>query len=112
MIGMTVYYSAKNTAETARCHHSFGKQKLENGVASFGSGVIWNGIYFERTVIPAKAGIQSVDSLSPRTCGVDSRFRGDDCDLRRPCLANDTRTPVSSFLTCFARVPRIEGLHR
>jgi hypothetical protein len=31
MIGMTVYCSAKDTAETARCHHSFGKQTLENG---------------------------------------------------------------------------------
>ena len=69
-------------------------------------GVIWKGIQFEMPVIrakapvipakapviPAKAGIQSVDSLYPKTCGVDSRFRGNDRDFERPCLANDTST--------------------
>ena len=34
---------------------------------------------FEGPVIPAKAGIQSVDSASPKVCEVDSRFRGNDC---------------------------------
>jgi len=57
-----------------------------------GSGVIWRGVRFETPVIPAKAGIQSVDSASPKVCGVDSRFRGNDCDFQRPGLANDTTT--------------------
>jgi len=57
-----------------------------------GAGVIWNGIPFETLVIPAKAGIQSVISAFPMACGVDSRFRGNDCTSERPCLANDTST--------------------
>jgi hypothetical protein len=40
---------------------------------------------------PAMAGgIQSVDNAFPKVCRVDSRFRGNDCGLERPCLANDT----------------------
>jgi hypothetical protein len=61
----------------------------------FGRGVIWNIIPSETPVIPAKAGIQSVNSAFPKVCGVDSRFRGNDCGLEPPCLANDT---TSSFL--------------
>jgi len=57
-----------------------------------GSGVIWNIIPYETPVIPAKAGIQSVDSAFPKVCGVDSRLRGNDCGLGRPFLANDTTT--------------------
>ena len=55
-----------------------------------GAGVICNGIPFETPVIPAKAGIQSVESASAKVCALDSRFRGNDCDVRRPCLAIDT----------------------
>jgi hypothetical protein len=47
---------------------------------------------FETPVIPAKAEIQSVDSAFPKVCRVDSRFRGNDCGLERPCPANDTST--------------------
>jgi hypothetical protein len=61
-----------------------------------GSGVIWNIIPYETPVIPAKAGIQSVESAFPKVCGVDSRFRGNDCGLERPCLANDTTTAGSA----------------
>ena len=57
-----------------------------------GIGGIWNGIRFEIAVIPAKAGIQSVDGAFPTVYGVDSRFRGNDCGLERPCSANDTTT--------------------
>ena len=57
-----------------------------------GGGVIWDGIPFETPVIPANAGIQSVDSAFPKVCEVDSRFRGNDCGFERPCLANDTST--------------------
>jgi hypothetical protein len=46
---------------------------------------------FKAHVIPAKAGIHS-GSLYRYYLAVDSRFRGNDCDLRRPCLANDART--------------------
>ena len=63
-----------------------------------GIGVIWNGIPYETPVIPAKAGIQSVNSAFPRVCGVDSRFRGNDCGLEPPCLANDTSTTVRGRL--------------
>jgi len=55
-------------------------------------GVIWNGISYGTPVIPAKAGIQSLDSAFPKVCGVDSRFRGNDYDMHRPRLANDTCT--------------------
>jgi hypothetical protein len=61
----------------------------------FGSGVIWNIIPYEKPVIPAKAGIKSVDSVFPKVCGVDSRFRGNDCGLQRPCRANHTTTRAS-----------------
>ena len=54
-----------------------------------GSRAIWNGIPFETQVIPAKAGIQSVDRAFPEVCRVDSRFRGNDCDFERPRRAND-----------------------
>jgi hypothetical protein len=57
-----------------------------------GFGVIWDGIPFGTPVIPAKAGIQSAGSVFPKVCGVDSRFRGNDCDFKRPHLANDTVT--------------------
>src|SRR5208337_97972 len=57
-------------------------------------GVICNGIPYEAPVIPAKAGIQSEDSAFPKACGVDSRFRGNDRGLERPCLPNDTTTPA------------------
>jgi hypothetical protein len=53
-------------------------------------GIIWDGIPFETPVIPAKAGIQFVDSTFPEVGRVDSRFRGNDRGFDRPCLANDT----------------------
>ena len=58
-----------------------------------GGRVIWNGIHFETWVIPAQAGIQSVDSLFPKSCRVDSRFRGNDWGLERSPNPNDTNTP-------------------
>jgi AbrB family looped-hinge helix DNA binding protein len=66
-----------------------------------GSGVIWDVIPFDATVIPAKAGIQSVDGTFPKTCGVDSRLRGNDCSLEHPCGANDATTDFSCVLNCF-----------
>ena len=62
------------------------------GKRTGGAGVIWNELPFETLVIPAKAGIQSVGGAFPTACGVDSRFRGNDCTWERPCLANDTST--------------------
>jgi hypothetical protein len=47
-------------------------------VRGVGVGVIWDGIPFGTPVIPAKAGIQSVDRAFPKVCRVDSRFRGND----------------------------------
>jgi hypothetical protein len=40
------------------------------GSAAQGARVIWDGIAFETPVIPAKAGIQSVDSTFPKVCDV------------------------------------------
>jgi hypothetical protein len=40
-----------------------------------GNGVIWNVIRYETPVIPAKAGIQPVDSAFPEVYGVDSSRR-------------------------------------
>ncbi len=64
-----------------------------------GCGVIWNGDPLEPPVIPAKAGIQSDDTTFPEGCGVHSRFRGNDCGLQRPCLANDTSTRLQGGFT-------------
>ena len=54
-----------------------------------GSGVIWSISPNETPVIPAKAGIQSVENAFPKVCRVDSRFRGNDCGLEHRCLPND-----------------------
>jgi len=48
-------------------------------------------------VIPAKAGIQSVDRPFPKGCGVDSRFRGNDYGLDGPSLANNINTLSAPF---------------
>ena len=64
-----------------------------------GSGVIWRGTYFERPVIPAKAGIQSVNSTSPKVCRVDSRFRGNDRRLLRDATPKDLTTEKAGSLT-------------
>jgi hypothetical protein len=45
------------------------------GVVSFSMGG-----RLEASAIPAKAGTQSVDIAYPKPCGVDSGFRGSDCD--------------------------------
>ena len=74
-----------------------------------GAGVICNGIPFEILVIPAKAGIQSVGGAFPMACGVDSRFRGNDCTWERPCLANDTSTEKPR--TSHGGGPRYAGSH-
>jgi hypothetical protein len=73
--------------------------------AGAGAGVIWNGGSTRAAghSRPAIAGgIQPDDSTFPTVCGVDSRpsassgqaFRGNDCGLERPCLANDTSIRV------------------
>jgi hypothetical protein len=46
--------------------------------ASAGSGVICSYRPLAYAVIPAKAGIQSLDNAFPEVCGVDSRFHGND----------------------------------
>ena len=58
-------------------------------------GVIWNGIPYETSVIPAKAGIQSAGCTFPKVCRVDSRFRGNDCNLHRRSR-NYTGTPAQN----------------
>jgi hypothetical protein len=63
--------------------------------------VIWNIIPYETPGIPTKAGIPSVDSAFRRVCGVDSRFRGNDCAMEHPCLASDTTYPAVLNLTIF-----------
>jgi len=64
-----------------------------------GAGLIWNGDPLEPPVIPAKAGIQCDDSTFPKVCGVDSRFRGNDCALN-DCALYDTSTRMLDSLHC------------
>src|SRR5208283_1180572 len=45
-------------------------------------------------VIPAKAGIQYVRRSVAKVCGVDSRLRGNDVRLGRPCCSNNTSTRI------------------
>src|SRR5271157_4072277 len=71
------------------CHDSPCDCKVSRQVTVAADSVIWNIIPNQTPVIPAKAGIQSVDSAFPKGCRVDSRFRGNDCGLERSCLAND-----------------------
>jgi hypothetical protein len=47
-----------------------------------GPCVIWNDIPCKTPVIPAKAGSQPVHSMFAEVCGMDSRFRGNDCWLQ------------------------------
>ena len=56
------------------------------------AGVSWDGIHFETPVIPAKAGIYFASLWKCTADGMDSRLRGNDGALERPCLANDTNT--------------------
>jgi hypothetical protein len=61
--------------------------------AKAGIQFVVDGTPFETQVIPAKAGIQPVVlGAFPMICGVDSRFRGNDCAWERPCIANDFTT--------------------
>ena len=81
-----------------------------SGTRRAGSGVIWDCIPYEPPVIPAKAGIQSVDRAFPRVCGVDSRFRGNDDGLERPCLANDTTSRRAELIDRIRPLAYIESL--
>jgi hypothetical protein len=56
------------------------------------AGVICETWALEAVVIPAKAGIQSLDSAFPQVCRVDSRFRGNDWRFERDPIPNDTAT--------------------
>jgi hypothetical protein len=67
----------------------------------FGPGVIWNGIHFERPVVPAKAGIQSEETAYFRTLAgwipalrqaQGKLFAGMTAACTRPRLASDTCT--------------------
>jgi hypothetical protein len=61
----------------------------------------------EKTVIPAKAGTQSVESAFAKVCEVDSRpsassgqaFRGNDSRLVNDRIPNDTNTALTPSLT-------------
>jgi hypothetical protein len=55
-------------------------------------GVVRNGIPYETPVIPAKAGIHTASLWKGGVNRLDSRFRGNDCDLQRLRPANDTIT--------------------
>ena len=63
-----------------------------------GSGVICGARAFQAAVIPAKAGIQSVDNSFPKVCGVDSRFRGNDWGREHRSCANDATTDPDELL--------------
>ncbi len=72
---------------------------FEGEAVATDGGVIWSWIPFATPVIPAKAGIQSVDGAIPMDCGVDSRFRGNDCSREHPCLASNTTTFPPNAMT-------------
>jgi hypothetical protein len=46
-----------------------------------------------------------MDSAFPKVCGVGSRFRGYDCGLEHPCLANHTSTQVGGGIVLLAGPP-------
>jgi hypothetical protein len=59
---------------------------------------------------PAMAGgIHPVGGAFPMACGVDSRFRGNDCTWERLCLANHIFTPSSQ---CWVLPRSTEGSSR
>jgi hypothetical protein len=60
-----------------------------------GSGVISNALRYPTPVIPAKAGIQCMESGYLKVCGVDSRFRGNDA-VWRARLSRMTLLPATS----------------
>jgi hypothetical protein len=60
--------------------------------AAGAAGGICDRTVSEAPVIPAKAGIQCIDRALHDPGTVDSRFRGNDCGVQRPGLANDTDT--------------------
>ena len=63
-------------------------------------GVIWDGI---PSVIPAQAGIQSVDSAFPRVCRVDSRLRGNDfAPIDTSIRPTDHRPRTTDYGRCFS----------
>ena len=68
------------------------------------SGVIWIWGRLAYAVIPAKAGIQSLDNAFQEVFGVDSRFRGNDGVGEQPFDASDATTTGQgmSCLTCSA----------
>jgi hypothetical protein len=57
-----------------------------------GSGVIWITTAMKTSVIPAKAGIQSVGNAFQMTYRLDSRLRGNDDTGEAPCPGNDRTT--------------------
>jgi hypothetical protein len=57
-----------------------------------GSGVIWSQRPIAYAVIPAEAGIQSLDNAFPGVYSVDSRFRGNDGVGEHPFDANGATT--------------------
>jgi len=59
----------------------------------FGTGVIWNGIHFERPVVSAKAGIQAEETAYFRTLAEwILAFAGMTAACSRPRLASGTCT--------------------
>jgi hypothetical protein len=63
---------------------------LLSGVST---GLICGQLALQASVIPAKAGVQSVDSAFPKVCRMDSRFRGNDRRFVRSGIPKDTATP-------------------
>jgi hypothetical protein len=63
------------------------------------SGVICSQRPLAYAVIPAKAGIQSLDNAFPEVCGVDSRFRGND-GVRSTLSMQMTPLPRAVLVAC------------
>ena len=74
---------------------------MGKGIADFGTRVLWSWIPFERHVIPAKAGIHSLNLWKCAAVQMDSRLRGNDGTGEHPFLANDTSTQIFRWSKLF-----------
>src|SRR5438876_3003087 len=74
------------------------------------AGIIRDAIPFETPVIPANSGIHFPGLWKCVVDGLDSRLRGNDCGLERPCLENDTNARFITSLS-FGSASVYNGCH-
>ena len=104
----TVSIETPCASQGCQVYHGFeipenGTREMSRETGQMDIGVIWS------AVIPAKAGIQSVDSAFSEVCGVDSRFRGNDTRTELIPIPNDTGTTGCQSLTSGGSAIRVGG---